>query len=316
MRAKVAGCLILIAIVVTVYVGSSPIMAAVEEASWGEVKAEQQIRPAGKIAHHERGDIVLKAGNEGFFDQLKGSWESRRFDDDRRKEVVRYVFEGQEGASSGQVTLYQTIIDTDESREPLVGTWSENSVDGITIDWDLEWEGTDESVWRDMKLVINEDADLLVLDYHDNSDKELRTLNRDTSAPPGLVRNWLVEFIPENVVVANGRWEVVRFKILAADDHLPKSVTLRVQGGQVHILSKVAYYGSDEVPQVNLCSPGYRLEWQSNRAVEILLNGRDEEEFFVTGCGTARATISVYAPKADIGDDEPLEDVLPVRVGG
>ena len=112
------------------------VLAAVENASWGEVKSGQKTRPAGKIAHHEKGDIILEIGDDDFLEFLLGQWESRRFNEDDQLEIVRYVFEG-----SGRVTLYQTLVDAEESIDPLVGNWTVEGDVGIFITWDLGWEG-------------------------------------------------------------------------------------------------------------------------------------------------------------------------------
>ena len=268
----------------------------------GEVKSEQKTRPAAKIAHHERGDIILEIRDEEFLEFLLGQWESRRFNEDDQLEIVRYIFEDNE-----RVTLYQTLVDSDESIDPLVGTWKTEGDLGIIITWDLGWEGVIINTWTDVKLYVNEDEDLLVLDYNVPPDKELRTLNQDTSVAPGLVRNWLVELMPQgDVSIDSGKWIVKDFKIRAADGHLPNHVSVVIEGDdQVHVLSKPAYYGSEGVPHVDLCRTAGHV-WQSTRTLRISIPASGEAGFFVTRCGTKRATINIYAPEAHIGADDPL----------
>lgn len=290
------------------------VMAAVETASWGEIKQNSLTRPAAKVVHHE-GSRALRVVDEEFVESLLGLWESRRFNENGDIELVRYVFEGGREAG-GTVTLYQTILDAEEERTPIVGSWELLGDIGIRLTWDLEWEGTVENYWVDVTLFLNEDEEILVLDYNDSIDKELRTLNKDTSIIAGpVLENWRVEGVPESVSVRNGRWERVDFQVKAADGHLPDHVKFYVEGhDQVHILSIPAYYGTEEVPQVTLCGPISGVRWESSRELRMSLDDNDGGGVFVTGCGTARATVNIYAPEAIIDVDEPLA-TFRVRTG-
>ena len=305
-----------------------------EEATWGEVK-QSLTRPAGKIADHEGTRIEYDLSDPEFLEYLReGAWESRRFNDNSELEVVQYVFRG-EGTQGdpGDVTLYRTNITTEESSEPQQGSWWADPDIGIVFEWAVDPLSTGRDArpddWWDVNLHVNDEADWLVLDFNSRSDKELRTLSQDRSPwNVGGLRNWLVEWVEGGSVsvesnktqgsasVRNGQWVRADFTVQAADGHLPNLLKLYIEGNeQVHILSIPAYYGSEEVPQVNLCGPISGIRWQSSRTLTLSMDNNDGGGIFITGCGTARATVHIYAPEANIGADRPLASIR-VRTGG
>ena len=80
----------------------------------------------------------------------------------------------------------------------------------------------------------------------------------------GKIRNWRIELTPDTPIMAieQGKWIEFEFEVFAADEHLPDFLNIHVEvegSGQLHVLDKRAYSGSDGSPQVDLCFRSNRL---------------------------------------------------------